>query len=122
MGIKRIRKIVSPFLRESKKNILLSFALTLFGALLAQVNPIVFNYIIKQLEGSLNTLAASNTLYLYILLAALILFFKDVLDAVVLFYQSFLGETIKAQTSKSLFNYTVDKVVYYSPAFFCGSK
>ena len=122
MNIWEIIGRLVPFVWPYKRLIVFSLFLTLIGAVLAQVNPIVLRYTvdtIEQLVVSGQAVEGSFPLLLYI---SAILFGKELLNIAVKYGQSMFGERIRINLSSQLSQHAVEKVLTYRYSYFTSDE
>lgn len=109
---------LKPFIRPYRLMILWTLLLTLFGALTAQVNPIVLKYTIDQVQELINL---PNPLQegLYLLaIITVILLGKEIANIFINFGQKFYGEKIRINVSSELAQTVIDKILTYRVSYF----
>jgi ABC-type multidrug transport system fused ATPase/permease subunit len=118
MSIWQIIRRLAPFVKSYRHWIILSLILTLLGAFVAQVNPIVLRYTVDTIEGLLREgkTAAQGTSLL--LLISAILFGKEILNTALRYGQNLFGEKIRVNVSSQLSQFAVEKILTYQLAFF----
>jgi ABC-type multidrug transport system fused ATPase/permease subunit len=122
MNIWQIIGRLFPFVKPYKLLVVVSLFLTLIGALVAQVNPIVLRYTVDTIEKLLRegrTAAESTSLLLFI---SAILFGKELVNIAVKYGQSMLGERIRINLSSRLSQYAVEKILSYKYAYFADDE
>ncbi len=122
MNIWQIIGRLVPFVRPYKWLVVLSFVLTLIGAVAAQVNPLVLRYTVDSIQSLIEqgrTVEGSAPLLLFI---TAVLFGKELVNIVVKYGQSMLGERIRINLSSRLSQYAVERVLSYKYAFFTDDE
>jgi ABC-type multidrug transport system fused ATPase/permease subunit len=122
MNIWQIIRRLVPFVRPYKWLVLLSLVLTLIGAVAAQVNPIVLRYTVDSIQAIVEqgrTAEGSGPLLLFI---TAVLFGKEIVNIIVKYGQSMLGERIRINLSSRLSQYAVERVLTYKYAFFTDDE
>lgn len=122
MNIWQIIRRLVPFVRPYKWLVLLSLVLTLIGAVAAQVNPIVLRYTVDSIQALVEqgrTAEGSGPLLLFI---TAVLFGKEIVNIIVKYGQSMLGERIRINLSSRLSQYAVERVLTYKYAFFTDDE
>jgi len=122
MNIWQIIKRLVPFVRPFKWLVFFSLVLTLIGAVAAQVNPIVLRYTIDSIQALLEQGRAGEGAGPLLLLITAILFGKELVNIVVKYGQSMLGERIRINLSSRLSQYAVERVLTYKYAFFTADE
>ena len=118
MNIWQIIGRLAPFVLPYKWLVVLSLCLTLIGAVLAQVNPIVLQYTVDTIQGMVtagSTVTGSASLLLFI---SGILFGKELLNIAVKYGQSMFGERIRINLSSELSQHAVEKILTYRYEYF----
>jgi ABC-type multidrug transport system fused ATPase/permease subunit len=122
MNIWQIILKLAPFVRPYKSLVIVSFVLTLIGAVAAQVNPIVLRYTVDKIQTLLNEgRHAQESLSLLLFISA-ILFGKELVNIAVKYGQSMLGERIRINLSSELSQFAVEKILTYKYAYFADEK
>lgn len=118
MNIWQIIGRLVPFVLPYKWLVVFSLFLTLVGAVLAQVNPIVLQYTVDTIQGMVtagSTVTGSASL---LLLISGILFGKELLNIAVKYGQSMFGERIRINLSSELSQHAVEKILTYRYEYF----
>jgi ABC-type multidrug transport system fused ATPase/permease subunit len=122
MNIWQIIGRLIPFVKPYKILVVVSLFLTLIGALVAQVNPIVLRYTVDTIEKLVRegrTAAESTSLLLFI---SAVLFGKELVNIAVKYGQSMLGERIRINLSSRLSQFAVEKILSYKYAYFADDE
>jgi ABC-type multidrug transport system fused ATPase/permease subunit len=122
MNIWEIILRLGPFVRPYKYLVVISFFLTLVGAVAAQVNPLVLRYTVDTIQRLLTegqTARESTSLLLFI---TAVLFAKELVNIAVKYGQSMLGERIRINLSSRLSQYAVEKILTYKYAYFAADE
>ena len=122
MNIWQIIRRLLPFVRPYKYSVIISFVLTLIGAVAAQVNPIVLRYTVDTIQRLLNEGRTARESVSLLLLISGILFGKELINIVVRYGQSMLGERIRINLSSQLSQYAVEKILTYNYAYFADDE
>jgi ABC-type multidrug transport system fused ATPase/permease subunit len=96
--------------------------LTLLGAVVAQINPIVLRYTvdtIQQLLGEGKTARQGFSLLLFI---SAILFGKELANIAIKYGQSMLGERIRINLSSQLSQFAIERILTYKYAYFAEDE
>lgn len=108
-----------PFVRKYQGTLLLTLALTLVGALLAQVTPLVMEYTVNTVQGILDTSTPDlRDVWTLVGWLAAILFFKEILSLLVQLGQKYLSDRLRFTLSADLYNHTIQRIVSYHLSFF----
>jgi ABC-type multidrug transport system fused ATPase/permease subunit len=107
-----------PFIKPYRLMICFTLLLTLIGALLAQVNPLVLKYTVDRVT-ELTQLPDPMKEGIHVLfLISAILLGKELVNIFIQFGQKFYGEKIRISTSSVLAQTAIDKILTYSIAFY----
>jgi ABC-type multidrug transport system fused ATPase/permease subunit len=118
MNVWQIILKLAPFVKPYKSLVIISFILTLIGAVAAQVNPIVLRYTVDKIQQLLNEgRHAQESLSLLFFISA-VLFGKELVNIAVKYGQSMLGERIRINLSSELSQFAVEKILTYKYAYF----
>lgn len=116
-----LRQIISrllPFLRPDRWLIIGTLALTLIGALTAQVNPLVLRHTVDEIDLLLRegkSLEEGLPLLGWI---TVILFGKELLNIFIQFGQKFYGEKLRINVSFNLAQSAVERILTYKMSFY----
>ena len=122
MNVWEIVLRLAPFVKPYKSLVVVSFFLTLIGAVIAQINPIVLRYTvdtISQLLGEGRSAQQGVSLLLFI---SAILFGKELANIAIKYGQSMLGERIRVNLSSQLSQYAVERILTYKYAYFADDE
>jgi len=122
MNIWEIIGRLVPFVRPYKRLVLFSLLLTLVGAVVAQVNPIVLRYTVDSIQTLLNEGRHAEESWSLLLYISAILFGKEVLNIGVKYGQSMFGERIRINLSSKLSQHAVEKILSYRYAYFAEDE
>jgi ABC-type multidrug transport system fused ATPase/permease subunit len=110
---------VWPFVKKHRGTLLLTLTLTLVGALLAQVTPLVMEYTVNTVQRILDTSAPDpREVWTIVGGLAAILFFKEILSLLVQLGQKYLSDRLRFNLSADLYNHTINRIVAYHLSFF----
>ncbi len=122
MNIWQIIGRLVPFVRPYKWLVFASLVLTLIGAVAAQVNAVVIRYTVDSIQALLDQgRSTEGTTPLLVFITA-ILFGKEIVNIIVKYGQSMLGERIRINLSSRLSQYAVERVLTYRYAFFTDDE
>ncbi len=122
MNVWQIILKLLPFVKPYKFLVIVSFVLTLIGAVAAQVNPIVLRYTVDTIQQLLNEgTRAQENLSLLVFISA-VLFGKELVNIAVKYGQSMLGERIRINLSSELSQFAVEKILAYKYAYFAADE
>lgn len=99
-----------------------SFVLTIIGAIIAQVNPLVVQYTVNKIQELLDQGKRITDGTNIILMISLLLLGKEILNIFVQFGQKFIGEKLKVQISATLSNIITDHILNLAPSFFTNQE
>ena len=122
MNVWQIIVRLAPFVKPYKSLVVISFFLTLLGAVIAQINPIVLRYTVDTIQQLLNEgsrVEQSTSLLLFI---SAILFGKELANIAVKYGQNMLGERIRINLSSQLSQYAVERILTYRYAYFADDE
>ena len=123
MNIFTLFKKIWPYVKPYKWLVLITLILTLIGSLFAQVNAIVLDRTvdsINALVGAADFTWAKAAQILTII--SIVLLGKEVLSALITFFQSYFGERMRVYVSKDLSQAVIDKILTFRMAFFSRSE
>ena len=112
-----IRKLW-PFIRKYQGSLALALFLTLIGAVLAQVTPLVMEYSVNTVQGLLDKPVGSAQIMRIVGTLVAVLLGKEILSLVLTLWRSFLSDGIRFRMSGDLYNYTIGRIVSYHLTFF----
>jgi len=118
MTLSQLLKRLYPFLKPYRFWILVSLGITIVGAALAQVNPLVVHYTVNSIQQLLNEGKELADGWHVIILISSILIGKEVVNIFIQFWQKFIGEKLKVEVGRDLSNYSVDRVLNYNLNFY----
>ena len=119
MNIFTLFKKIWPFVKPYKWLVLITLILTLIGSLFAQVNAIVLDRTvdaINALVGAADFTWAKAVRILTVI--SIVLLGKEILSALITFFQSYFGERMRVYVSKDLSQAVIDKILTFRMAFF----
>ena len=122
MNVWQIIVRLAPFVKPYKSLVFISFFLTLLGAVVAQINPIVLRYTVDTIQQLLNEgslVEQSTSLLLFI---SAILFGKELANIAIKYGQSMLGEKIRINLSSQLSQHAVERILTYRYAYFADDE
>jgi len=122
MNFWQIIKRLAPFVKPYKSLVITSFFLTLIGAMIAQVNPLVLRHTvdtIQQLLSEGNTAQQGFSLLIFI---SVILFGKELANIAIKYGQSMLGERIRINLSSQLSQFAIERILTYKYAYFADDE
>jgi ABC-type multidrug transport system fused ATPase/permease subunit len=121
MSIWQIIRRLTPFVRPYFRWVIFSLVLTLLGAFLAQVNPIVLRFTVDTIERLLREGKTASQGTSLLLLISAVLFGKEILNTGLRYGQNLFGEKIRVNVSSRLSQFAVEKILTYQMRFFTDS-
>ena len=118
MTIWQIIRRLAPFVRPYRRWVIFSLVLTLLGAFVAQVNPIVLRYTVDTIERLLREGRSATEGASLLMLISAILFGKEILNTGLRYGQNLFGEKIRVNVSSRLSQFAVEKILKYQLAFY----
>lgn len=118
MELRQIITRLLPFLRPDRWLIIGTLALTLIGALTAQVNPLVLRHTVDEIDLLLRegkSLEEGLSLLGWI---TVILFGKELLNIFIQFGQKYYGEKLRINVSFNLAQSAVERILTYKMSFY----
>lgn len=119
MNIFALFKKIQPFVKPYKWLVIITLILTLIGSLIAQVNAVVLDRTVdavNALVGAADFTWAKAARILTII--SIVLLSKEILSALITFFQSYFGERMRVFVSKDMSQAIVDKILTFRMAFF----
>ncbi|MBQ9878780.1 MAG: ABC transporter ATP-binding protein [Bacteroidales bacterium] len=119
MNIGTLFKKIWPFVKPYKWLVLITLVLTLIGSLFAQVNAIVLDRTVDAINALVGAADFTWAKALRILtVISIVLLGKEILSALITFFQSYFGERMRVYVSKDLSQAVIDKILTFRMAFF----
>ncbi len=122
MNFWEIIKRLAPFVKPYKSLVVVSFLLTLLGAVVAQINPIVLRYTVDTIQQLLTEGKTAQQGFSLLLFISLILFGKELANIAITYGQSMLGERIRINLSSQLSQFAIEKILTYKYAYFADEE
>ena len=122
MNVWQIILRLAPFVKPYKSLVVISFLLTLLGAGIAQINPLVLRYTVDTIQQLLNEGRHAEGSAALLLFISAILFGKELLNIAVKYGQSMLGERIRINLSSQLSQFAVERILTYQYAYFADNE
>lgn len=119
MSTIQLIKKLWPFVRKYRQSLIWALLLTMLGALLAQVTPLVMEYTVNTVQQMLkehNT--QGRDVWMVVGWLVLILFSKEILSLLIQLGQKFLSDRLRFRLAADLNNYTIQRMVSYHLTFF----
>ncbi len=119
MNIIALFKKIWPYVKPYKWLVLITLVLTLIGSLFAQVNAIVLDRTVDAINGLVGAADFTWAKAVRILtVISIVLLGKEILSALITFFQSYFGERMRVYVSKDLSQAVIDKILTFRMAFF----
>ncbi len=120
MNIWTLLKNILPFVLPYKRLVAITLTLTLIGSLMAQVNAVVLDKAVDAINALLHTPGGFKWSSAISILTAIsvILLGKEVIGAIVTFFQRYYGERMRILVSRDLSLKVVDRILSFRMAFF----
>lgn len=122
MNIWQIIGRLVPFVRPNWRLVLATILLTLIGAVVAQINPIVLRYTVDSIQQLLNEGRMASASVSLLLIISSVLFAKELINIGVKYGQSMFGERIRINLSSRLSQYAVEKILSYKYSYFAEDE
>lgn len=122
MNIWQIIARLAPFVRPYKALVLFSLVLTAIGAVAAQVNPLVLRYTVDSIERLLAEGRHASESWNLLIFISVVLFGKELINIVVKYGQSMLGERIRINLSSTLSQHAIEKILAYKYEYFTADE
>ncbi len=122
MNIWQIIRRLAPFVKPYRGWIIVSLLLTMFGAIAAQVNPVVLRYTVDTVQDLLNQGIPAEQSTKLLIEISIVLFAKELVNIGVKYGQSMVGENLRVKLSSGLSQYAVERILTYKYAFFASEE
>jgi ABC-type multidrug transport system fused ATPase/permease subunit len=122
MSIWQITRRLLPFVKSYTHWMILSLVLTLLGAFVAQVNPLVLRYTVDTIDALLRQGKSAIQETPLLLIISAILFGKEILNTGLRYGQNLFGEKIRVHVASQLGQFAVEKILKYQLAFFSDNE
>jgi ABC-type multidrug transport system fused ATPase/permease subunit len=107
-----------PFIRVYRATLVLALGITLIGAVLAQVTPLVMEYSVNTVQGLLDKPVDLRQVMQIVGTLVAVLLGKEVLSLLLQLWQKYLSDRIRFRMAGDLYNYTIQRIVSYHLSFF----
>ena len=107
-----------PFVRPYRTLVIATLALTMVGALTAQVNALTLQYAVDQINALVEAGQGLSAGWHILITITVILLGKEIINAMVQFGQKFYGEKLRIFVSQDLAQGIIEKFLTYRLAFF----
>lgn len=119
MNLIRLFKKIAPFVKPYRWLVVITLILTLIGSGIAQVNAIVLDRTVDAVNALVGAADFSWAKAARILtIITIVLLGKEILSAVITFFQNFFGERMRIFVSKDMSQAVIDKMLTFRMAFF----
>ena len=120
MNIWSLLKKILPFVLPYRRLVIITLVLTLIGSLMAQVNAVVLDRAVDAINALIQTPGGFKWSSAISILTAIsiVLLGKEVVGAVVTFFQRYYGERMRILVSRDLSLRVVDRILAFRMAFF----
>ncbi len=118
MNIWQIIRRLVPFVKPYRSLVFVSLFLTLIGACVAQVNPLVLRYTVDTIERLVREGRTAHDGISLLLFISAILFGKELINIAVKYGQSMIGERLRVNLSSALAQYAIERILTYKYSFF----
>lgn len=120
MNIWTLLKNILPFVLPYRGLIVITLVLTLVGSLMAQVNAVVLDKAVDAINALIQTPGGFkwNSAIRILTIISVILLGKEIVGAVVTFFQRYFGERMRILVSRDLSLRVVERIVSFRMAFF----
>ncbi|MCQ2176459.1 MAG: ABC transporter ATP-binding protein/permease [Bacteroidales bacterium] len=119
MNLFKLFRKIAPFVRPYRWLVIITLILTLIGSLIAQVNAVVLDRTVdavNALVGASDFSWAGAARILTVI--TIVLLGKEILSALITFFQNFFGERMRIYVSKDMSQAVIDKMLTFRMAFF----
>ncbi|MCH5596675.1 ABC transporter ATP-binding protein [Niabella ginsengisoli] len=122
LNLVNIVKQLWPFVRPYRKMVFGTLSLTLIGALVAQVNPLILKYTVDHVDALLQTPDPMSEGVKLLVFISVVLFAKEIVNIFIQFGQKFYGEKIRINVSNSLAQKAIKRILTYQMSFFSSPE
>ena len=121
MNLFRLFKNIRPFVHPYRWLVTVTLVLTLAGSLMAQVNAIVLDRTVDAINALIGTDFTWAAAMRILTVISAVLLGKEVLSALINYFQNYFGERMRILVSKDLSQAVIDKILTFRMAFFSRS-
>ena len=119
MNVFQLFKKIKPFVKPYRLLVVITLILTLVGSLIAQVNAVVLDRTVDAVNSLIGIPDFSWAKAARILTTiSIVLLGKEILSALITFFQSYFGERMRVFVSKDMSQAVVDRILSFRMAFF----
>ncbi|MBP5626478.1 MAG: ABC transporter ATP-binding protein [Bacteroidales bacterium] len=121
MNLFKLFRNIRPFVRPYRWLVVVTLVLTLAGSLMAQVNAIVLDRTVDAINALIGTDFSWAQAARILTVISIILLGKEILSALITYFQNYFGERMRIFVSKDLSQAVIDKILTFRMAFFSRS-
>jgi len=121
MNLFKLFRNIRPFVRPYRWLVVVTLVLTLAGSLMAQVNAIVLDRTVDAINALIGTDFSWSQAARILTVISIILLGKEILSALITYFQNYFGERMRIFVSKDLSQAVIDKILTFRMAFFSRS-
>ena len=119
MNLIQLFRSIKPFVKPYRWLVIITLILTLVGSLIAQVNAVVLDRTVDAVNALIGVDNFSWAKAARILsIISIVLLSKEVLSALVTYFQSYFGERMRVFVSKDMSQAVIDRILTFRMAFF----
>ncbi len=118
MSTLHLVKKLWPFIKKYQGSLVLALVLTMIGAVLAQVTPLVMEYSVNTVQGLLDKPVDQPQILRIVGTLVAVLLGKEVLSLLIQLWQKYLSDGIRFRMAGDLYNYTIHRIISYHLSFF----
>ena len=122
MNTFKLLKKLYPFISKYRGSLFLALFLTMIGALLSQVTPLVMEYSVNTVQSMLDKPVDKDRIMVIVGSLVAILLGKEILSLLIALGQKFLSDRIRFRMAGDLYDYTIQRIVSYHLSFFALSQ
>ena len=121
MNLIKLFRGIRPFVKPYRWLVVITLVLTLVGSLMAQVNAIVLDRTVDAINALIGTDFSWSEAARILTIISVVLLGKEVLSALITYFQNYFGERMRIFVSKDLSQAVIDKILTFRMAFFSRS-
>ena len=119
MNLFKLFRKIAPFVRPYRWLVIVTLILTLIGSLMAQVNAVVLDRTVDAVNALVGAVDFNWSKAARILtIITIVLLGKEIVSALVTFFQNFFGERMRIMVSKDMSQAVIDRMLTFRMAFF----
>ena len=116
-----VRKLY-PFIRKYNRTLVFTLFLTMLGALLSQVTPLVMEYSVNTVQRMLDQPVDPQRVLVVVGTLVAILLGKEIASLGLQLWQKYLSDRIRFRMAGDLYDYTIQRIISYHLSFFALSQ